>query len=45
MLAEQREQLAADLAALQQAVYELTDSPQTFPHRRRILQTLKRSLH
>jgi hypothetical protein len=44
-VAAERDRLASDLADLQRAVYQLTDSPLAFPLRRRILQTLKRSLH
>ena len=45
MLAEQREQLAAQLAALQRAVYQVADSPLAMPVRRRILQIVRQSLH
>ena len=44
-LAEQREQLTAELARLQRAVYEVADSPLALPVRRRIMQILRRSIH
>jgi hypothetical protein len=44
-LAEQREQLTAELARLQRAVYEVADSPLALPVRRRIMQILRSSLH
>lgn len=52
MLAEQREQLAAErdtlaaqLAELQQMIFRLTDSPLAWPIKRRILAALQRTLH
>ena len=44
MLAEQREQLTAELTRLQRAVYEVADSPLALPVRRRLVIALRQSL-
>ena len=43
-LAEQREQLTAELTRLQRAVYEVADSPLALPVRRRLVIALRQSL-
>ena len=44
-LAEQREELAAELTRLQRAIFQVADSPLALPVRRRIMQILRQSLH